>query len=1469
MRLVSSCLLTALFICSIQKVSAQNCLSTGVNGTVVNLPCGVNCAPMSFKVPHLKSTEDYNVVSIPYNPFPYTTSAPGLVYPGCTNQDDKFFDTTFLPFAFCFYGNTYSRMVVSTNGLISFDSTLAKLGSNWSLTASSQIPSAGSGALGSLPCPSPTGTLLPRAAIFGAYYDIDIDNSSANKKMEYRIEGSAPCRRAIISFNEIPLFSCTSVFCTQQIVIYESTGIVEVYIHNKPSCAGWNGNLGIVGIQNWARDKAAWAPGKNCTIFTVVDSAWRFVPSGPVSRFVKAELCNISGTPIATTGVTPGADTITTVAGLLDINFPQQCQTNSSTQYIVKTYYASCSDPSSLIISSDTITVNKTTSLNATTVPTPSACGPNGSISVTIPSGAGTLPYTLILDAGSPVTTSNQQYTFTGLNSGTHSIVITTADGCSQTLSVFVPSSGVLTVVSQTTPPTCSGAANGSITINPQNGVAPFQYNINGGAFQLSNTFSNLGSGSYLFGVKDASGCVLTNYQVSLAPGAPLQASYNANPTSCNGATNGSITMTPGSGTSPFTYSINGGAYQTGNTFSNLAPGTYFITMKDAIGCTSGNLTATVLAGSGLTATPTSLAPSCNGANNGSINITPTSGSGPYQYSLNGGPFLPGSVITGLASGTYTVVLKDGANCVSPGMSVVVSPGGALLATATQVAASCSSVSNGKVIVTPSNGSGPYSYSLDGVSQTDSTFLNVPSGVHSVILTDGAGCVSAPISVTVLVGLPVTGTAAGTSTSCNGASNGQVTVTPGTTGVTPFKYSIDGGIFQSSPTFTGLATGTHTVIIQDAVGCSSAPVSVSVTAGPSIDASFTSTPTSCGGASNGTVTMTPTVGTGPFTFTLNGGTPQSSPTFTGLAAGSYNVVMLNAAGCTSSAIAVQVNPGQPLTASATTVNVLCNGGSTGSLTVQISNNATPPYQYSIDGTTYNASNVFNNLPAGTYTVYFRDNNSCNGTQSFTITEPTAITASAVTRNVSCNGLSNGLIRVTATGGVGPYTYSRNGGANYQAIDSFNVGAGTYPVYVKDNNGCVFQIAPSINITEPAVLTASAISSNATCDGGSDGTITVSASGGTTGYQYALNGGSYQSSNIFNVTPGNYNVSVKDANGCVFAVPATTVGLTNNLTLTQMADPATICEGSSVTLQPTTNATQFAWTPAAGLNNGSTSSPVASPTVPTTYYLVATKGNCVAYDTVLVNVNPAPVPDAGGNATICFGQDYQLQGSGGTSYEWSPGTFLNSTSVYNPTVTDPDKSTQYSLHVVDANGCHSLQPSVMTLSVTPPIKVTVTRDTIVALNDQFQLHASSIATNYVWTPATNLSDANIANPIVTVTGDITYVVTATTNAGCIGTASVSLKVYEGPEIYVASAFSPNGDGRNEIFRSFSVGISEFHFFRIYNRWGQMIYSTTTMNAGWDGRINGVAQPTGTYVWTVEGVGKNGRVINKRGVVTLIR
>lgn len=1224
------------------KAAAQSCLTTDFNGRVFDLVCPQACSTLVGQVPHIKGTDDYTVTSIAHNPYPWL--APGGVELTELYADDVYSRLIDLPFTFCFYGALYNKVVVGSNGIITFDVSTANQVNSWSLTT---VPH------GTIPQPipyaggSPNTTLetyYPPASIMGAYHDIfPVLNPGGQRRIEYAVIGSAPCRKFVVSYYLVPMYGstvCNGRLCTQQIVLHENTGIIDVHLGDKPVCNAWNEGLAILGLQNAARNKAVAAPGKNCTVWSETGTSYRFTPSGIGSRFVRSELYTMTGTFVAL------GDTITTTPGLLDIRFLNFCPPPDTTRYEVHTTYSSCIDPAVQLVSVDTITTIKDNNLGATATSTNSSCGPpSGTITVTVPAGAGTPPFTYVLDGGTPFT-GGASHTYANVLHGPHTVLVTDANGlagCYTTIDLTVGRDNGMLANTSTTPAFCAGSASGTITVTPTNGTGPFTYTLDG--------------------------------------------------------------TLPVTGGSPYT-------------FTGLTAGTHTLIIEDITGCLSDPISIDVVNGPGVSGDYIATATTCPTVSNGTVNVTATAGQAPFSFSLDGGA--------------------------------------------------------------PVTGSNPY------------TFVNVAAGLHTIQITDNAGC-TFPLNIDVPSGPALSSANIPAATSCNGSTDGTITVTP-LSGLAPFTYSLD--------------------------------------ASPAVP------------------------GTPPYTFT-------------NLNSGPHTIQVIDATGCSSPVYAVNIPTGPDLISTATKTDVLCNGDATGTITVNVPSNGQPPFEYSIDNLSWQPGRVFSGLTAGSYLAYFRSSNGCTGSVPVTINEPAAINAIVNMVPVKCFGETNGTISVSAGGGVGPYQYSIDNGNTWSSNGNFQVAANLYAVWIKDANNCI--VTRNIIVTQPSVLTASSVNTAATCDGGNNGTITVTASGGNSNYLYSIDGTNFSPTRVFSVGPGNYTVYVKDNLGCNTSFPAV-VGLNFNLFLNPMTDP-TICEGTSLQLQPVSNATTYNWTPATGLSNPFISNPVASPVDTTTYYLTATLGRCTLKDTIQLNVNKAPVPEAGPGGDICYGQSYTLQGSGGTTYAWSPAIYLNTTSGANP-VSTPTLSTMYYLRVQDNYGCGSLISDSVKVLVKRVMTVqTFPFDTVSAPGESFRLLAVSPGITYTWTPSAGLSNVNIPDPVVTVSNivgdEMHYQVTAINSDGCKGEGFVKIRISNGPAIYVPTAFTPNGDGRNDQFTPYPVGIKSYNYFRVFNRWGQVIFSTTQLHKGWDGTINGTQQPSGTYVWMIEGVTAGNKLITKKGTVILIR
>jgi len=346
----------------------------------------------------------------------------------------------------------------------------------------------------------------------------------------------------------------------------------------------------------------------------------------------------------------------------------------------------------------------------------------------------------------------------------------------------------------------------------------------------------------------------------------------------------------------------------------------------------------------------------------------------------------------------------------------------------------------------------------------------------------------------------------------------------------------------------------------------------------------------------------------------------------------------------------------------------------------------------------------------------------------------------------------------------------------------------------------------------------------------------------------------------------YKVTLTDPFGCV---TSDTVRV-NVVTFTTLIKPAdsTICLGDAIVLKINSDALHYVWTPAGSLNDPTIMNPTATPTDPlTTYHVVANIGKCVSQADIKIKTVPYPLADAGFDQEICFGTSTQLQASGGSIYTWSPATFLDNSHIANPRVVNPTTGVRYIVTVRDTIGCPKAVKDTVAVLVDRLTAYIGSVDTSVVLGQPLQLNAHG-GINYLWTPSTWLDNPNISNPIALPQENIQYFVRVSNNIGCSAFGSIKVNVYKIPaDLYVPSAFSPNG--LNRLFVPILRGIRTLDLFRVYNRWGQLLYSNTDPNAGWDGTFGGKAQDAATYVWYAEATDYKGTKIKKKGYVVLIR
>ncbi len=431
---------------------------------------------------------------------------------------------------------------------------------------------------------------------------------------------------------------------------------------------------------------------------------------------------------------------------------------------------------------------------------------------------------------------------------------------------------------------------------------------------------------------------------------------------------------------------------------------------------------------------------------------------------------------------------------------------------------------------------------------------------------------------------------------------------------------------------------------------------------------------------------------------------------------------------------------------------------------------------------------------------------------------------------------------------------------YGAVGTYNV-----VFIVETNKGCIDTLTKPITILDQPPLTVSNDTLICIID-----TLQIFANG-TGSFFWSPN---YNINNVNSASPlvspdvtTTYRVLLTDPFGCT-ATDSVKVNVVSFVTMFGGND-TTICRTDSIILQLTSDALNYLWTPAAGLSNPNIKNPKASPLVTTTYTVVGTIGKCMAQHAIKVTPIPYPVANAGPDQTICLGESAQLNASGGSIYSWSPTAFLTAANIPNPLSVKPTDNVRYIVTVRDVLGCPKPIKDTMILSVAKIKAQAGPRDTSVVLRQPLQLNASG-SINYSWTPINWLSNPLISNPIALPQNDIEYVVRVSNNAGCFDTDSIRVHVFKvNPDLFIPNAFTPNGDGNNDIFRPIPIGMKSVDLFRVYNRWGQMLYSGTGNGSGWDGKFAGKPQEAATYVWYAEGVDYTNKRIKRKGSVILIR
>ncbi len=771
--------------------------------------------------------------------------------------------------------------------------------------------------------------------------------------------------------------------------------------------------------------------------------------------------------------------------------------------------------------------------------------GNNGE--VTVEATGGTPPYLFSIDG----INYSSNVLYTNLSAGNYTIYVKDNAGASVTVPVSITQTleAVTATVASQTEVSCFGSSTGSATVTPAGGTPPYRFFFDGESTHgTSGIYTDLAAGSYPLVILDANDCQATMTITITQPEAALNATAAVTPIACYGSNTGALTITATGGTAPYSYSIDGGTtYQTSSTFSNLQPKTYSIKVKDVNDCTF-DLTATITQPDELNASVTSVSEvDCFGTGTGSAKITATGGTAPYRYSIdNGLTENTTGEFTGLTAGNYNVLVKDANNCQTTLSLTISQPESALEATvSTQTNIDCFGAGDGSATVEATGGTAPYLFYFNGetVPHTSGELNGLSAGSYPVRVVDAKDC---EVSLTITITSPeaaLNATASVTNIDCYSSANGSFTVNA-TGGTAPYSYSIDGGTtYQSAPTFSDLQPNTYSIKVKDINNCTF-DLAVTITEPEELKAeASTITEVNCFGSATGAAKITAIGGTSPYRFSLdNGVTENTTGEFTGLPAGNYPVLVKDVNNCQTTLSLTISQPEAALEATVSTQsNIDCFGADDGTASISVTG-GTEPYRFYFNGETLpRTSGIFSGLSAGSYPVRVVDAKDCEVSLTITITSPeAALNATASVTNIDCYSSANGSFTITATGGTAPYSYSIDGGSTYQTEPTFsNLAANVYAVHIKDSKNCTTDLNVTLYQPDELVATVST-KTDVSCFESSTGSSTVTATGGTSPYQFSLdNGQNFNTTGTFaNLPAGNYTVLVKDQANCQTTVSFT-------------------------------------------------------------------------------------------------------------------------------------------------------------------------------------------------------------------------------------------------------------------------------------------------------------------------------------------
>lgn len=1117
-----------------------------------------------------------------------------------------------------------------------------------------------------------------------------------------------------------------------------------------------------------------------------------------------------------------------------------------------------------------------------------------GAIDITVSNGFPPYSY----DWSGPNGYSSSIEDISGLNSGTYTVVVTDFYGCTQAQNSIVGTSQEIQLSASVTNETCFGECNGAIDLFISGGISDLTFvwtDENGNVVSNLEDPSGLCAGEYQVVATDLNNCEQVAV-FEVFPAIPLEITIDEiiSPF-CSGLNDGSIStsISGGTGMVSVEWLPNPDASFTGSTdddISNLFGGTYTIIATDETGCSVSQtvpliapevmniFVSTSIFNGGLNI-------SCPGAGDGQISVSVSGGTPDciqfapncYQYDWGLSPIGandPSSpFLSNLDGGNYLVVATDANGCIAATTISLLEPE-VISIQANVNPVSCPGSSDGTITPLITGGNGIF-VSFDwsqgasiGANAPDAPVLtSLEAGTYVLEVTDSNGCMGAGTFVveenqTLSIALNDL-----SSPACPGDSDGFISISA-SGGDGNYMYEWEG---PSCPcignVITDLEAGTYTVTATDGQGCSSTQNFV-LPEPPSFSINLLTQQNGCEGNSSGTITTLIQGGTPGFSFewTLNGNFFSDSQNIDNLEPGIYCITSTDANGCEAVSCAEITSPADPLvvtgevTLLANGFNISCFGLCDGLIDLTVSG-GTPGYSFlwrdELDNEIYFGEDL-TNACAGDYEVLVQDNAGCFQTLFFSLTEPTELQVEAVADiiiapwNVSCPGAMDGSISASANGGIPNYDFQWSGNINANGQEISGLSGGSYTLTVTDATGCVAET--TINLLEPQPITFDAAITPAGCPGNNIGAIDANISGGTGNYISIVWDNAPDGNELIeNLSPGSYTITVTDSNGCeseetfILSEPEL-IALDAIVTDSECGEA-----NGSIDLMVIGGVApySFAWTGPTPIFAGTEDPNNLSEG---SYTILVTDGRgCEASLEVFVDGNPGVSLQAVSTNIDCFGNNTGaidltiIGGSGPFAIEWLDGNGVLIATEED--IAGLEVGTFFAT-ITDANGCNAGgawqigQPSAINVEIlafefSNGFNISTNSGNDGAIDTQVE--GGSPEYTYEWSGPVSIDD-NTEDPQGLPAG--TYLLTVTDANGCAVDTSITLD--QPLPLELPTGLSPNGDGLNDTFVILGIEDHLQNTFKVFNRWGNLVYNKPNYYNEWGGTSNdGEDLPDGTY------------------------